>query len=224
MRKAGCVGEMKKVSYDATVKALHELRAGWIQSGIKYAIVGNALEMLDNQHEALACKDAAIAEQARQLKEALAQVERYKAWVDDLQSGMYVNCVYCGHRYGPTETTPVSMADALKEHIEHCPEHPASKLRAELERVKRERNEAIQQLSGHCWCCKIGVRTKFGKGNLYECKYVGGRAGIRAVCPHWEWDFPREENGGENKTNADKPQYPVSDAIIRTFCKTRANE
>lgn len=67
---------------------------------------------------------------------------------------------------------------------------------AELEQTTRERDAAIQQLSGHCWCCKIGVRTKFGKGNLYECKYVGGRAGIRAVCPHWEWDFPCAENGG----------------------------
>ena len=58
-----------------------------------------------------------------------AERDRLKAWVDDLQSGMYVNCVYCGHRYGPGETTPVSMADALKEHIEQCPKHPMSGLK-----------------------------------------------------------------------------------------------
>ena len=61
--------------------------------------------------------------------ETAAERDRLKAWVDDLQSGMYVNCVYCGHRYGPGETTPVSMADALKEHIEQCSEHPMSRLK-----------------------------------------------------------------------------------------------
>lgn len=63
-----------------------------------------------------------------------AENERLTAWVEDLQSGMYVNCVYCGHRYGPGETTPVSMADALKAHVEQCPEHPMSALRAEVDR------------------------------------------------------------------------------------------
>lgn len=58
----------------------------------------------------------------------IAEIERLKAWVADLQSGLYVNCVYCGHRYGPGETTPVAMADALKAHIARCPEHPMSEL------------------------------------------------------------------------------------------------
>ena len=71
-----------------------------------------------------------------------------RQWVTDLQSGMYVNCVYCGHRYGPGETTPVSMADALKEHVESCPQHPMSalkadrdRLRAEVERLRRQAAE-----------------------------------------------------------------------------------
>lgn len=67
-----------------------------------------------------------------------AENERLRAWIDDLQSGMYVNCVYCGHRYGPGETTPVSMADSLKAHIEQCPKHPMSTLKAENERLKAE--------------------------------------------------------------------------------------
>lgn len=58
------------------------------------------------------------------------EVARLRACVSDLQSGLYVNCVYCGHRYGPGETTPVSMADALKAHVEQCPEHPMSALKA----------------------------------------------------------------------------------------------
>lgn len=64
-----------------------------------------------------------------------AENERLESWVSDLQSGMYVNCVYCGHRYGPGETTPVSMADALKAHVEQCPKHPMSALKAEVERL-----------------------------------------------------------------------------------------
>ena len=63
-------------------------------------------------------------------------VRKLLAWIDDLQSGMYVNCVYCGHRYGPRETTPATMADLLKEHIERCPDHPMSALKAENERLR----------------------------------------------------------------------------------------
>jgi DNA-directed RNA polymerase subunit RPC12/RpoP len=72
------------------------------------------------------CKEA-----ADEISRLQADVERLTSWVADLQSGMYVNCVYCGHRYGPGEITPVSMADALKAHIETCPQHPMSALRAE---------------------------------------------------------------------------------------------
>lgn len=61
--------------------------------------------------------------------EAAEEIERLEIWVNDLQSGMYVNCVYCGHRYGPGETTPVSMADALKAHIEQCSKHPMATLK-----------------------------------------------------------------------------------------------
>lgn len=64
-------------------------------------------------------------------------IARLKAWVADLQSGMYVNCVYCGHRYGPADGTPVALADVLKEHVEHCPEHPAMKAMRALENLRR---------------------------------------------------------------------------------------
>lgn len=68
----------------------------------------------------------------------LARCAALMTWVNDLQSGMYVNCVYCGHRYGPGETTPVSMADALKAHIEQCPDHPMSKLKAENAQLRAQ--------------------------------------------------------------------------------------
>ena len=65
------------------------------------------------------------------------EIERLQAWVADLQSGMHVNCVYCGHRYGPKKDTPVAMADVLKAHIEQCPQHPMSKLKAERDDLAR---------------------------------------------------------------------------------------
>lgn len=55
--------------------------------------------------------------------------KRLRQWVKDLQSGMYVNCVYCGHRYGPSDKVPTSMAEVLKEHVEQCPKHPMSELK-----------------------------------------------------------------------------------------------
>lgn len=65
----------------------------------------------------------------------LSELEKTKQWVADCQSGMYVNCVYCGHRYGPEDEVPVAMADMLKEHIEQCPKHPMSALKKALESV-----------------------------------------------------------------------------------------
>ena len=70
-------------------------------------------------------------------KWALQEIERLSQWVNDLQSGMYVNCVYCGHRYGPREDTPVAMADVLREHIEQCPQHPLSAAKAQIERLTK---------------------------------------------------------------------------------------
>ena len=60
------------------------------------------------------------------------EIERLNSWISDLQAGCYVNCVYCGHRYGRDGEVPVSMADVLKRHIAQCPQHPMSKLVATL--------------------------------------------------------------------------------------------
>jgi DNA-directed RNA polymerase subunit RPC12/RpoP len=73
-------------------------------------------------------------------QEALEQILRLRrgnaqlmTWIHDLQSGMYINCVYCGHRYGPKDKTPATMADMLKAHIEVCPSHPMSVLKRRIE-------------------------------------------------------------------------------------------
>jgi hypothetical protein len=76
-----------------------------------------------------------LRDQVRILEE---ENQRLMAWVHDLQSGMFINCVYCGHRYGPTQSThaaavrpdtpAVSMQELLKQHIAQCPKHPMSEL------------------------------------------------------------------------------------------------
>lgn len=74
--------------------------------------------------------DKSVQEEITSLRARLAESE---AWVDDLQAGMYINCVYCGHRYGPEDEVPATMADVLKEHIEQCPKHPMSELKNRAE-------------------------------------------------------------------------------------------
>jgi hypothetical protein len=71
------------------------------------------------------------------------EIQYLRAWVQDLQSGMYVNCVYCGHRYGPKDfpqSIPAApkpdMAEALRKHIESCPKHPMSALRVRVARLE----------------------------------------------------------------------------------------
>ena len=73
------------------------------------------------------------------------EIARLKQWINDLQSGMYINCVYCGHRYGPSKDTPVAMAEVLKQHIEVCPEHPMSKLRVKYETLLNACKTAIRK-------------------------------------------------------------------------------
>lgn len=63
--------------------------------------------------------------------------DRLQQWVHDCQAGMYINCVYCGHRYGPDDEVPATMADVLKEHIEQCPQHPMSALKIERDDLAR---------------------------------------------------------------------------------------
>ena len=66
---------------------------------------------------------------------AAQEIKRLRSWVSDLQSGMFVNCVYCGHRFGHRADTQVSMAEVLYQHIEKCPQHPMSAMKAQLEEL-----------------------------------------------------------------------------------------
>lgn len=81
---------------------------------------------------------------------ACTEIEQLRNWVNDLQSGMFINCVYCGHRYGPSATTPSTAAEILKMHIERCPKHPMSQLKSEIEQLRKdweERNHRVGELA-----------------------------------------------------------------------------
>jgi hypothetical protein len=66
----------------------------------------------------------------------VAEIDRLNRWVADCQSGMYINCVYCGHRYPPG--TPDVRDKVLYEHIRRCPKHPLQKALEEIESLKKE--------------------------------------------------------------------------------------
>lgn len=90
--------------------------------------------------------------------------ERLKQWVNDLHSSMYVNCVYCGHRYGPKENTPVSMSDVLRAHIEKCPMHPMSALKQQIADLTAKLEAAEQKLviSDKYWQERQEWRSRMG--------------------------------------------------------------
>lgn len=94
---------------------------------------GKLAERFETQREEL---DMVLAANIR----LASTVEDTQAWVRDLQSGMYVNCVYCGHQYGPSETTVASQA--LTAHVEQCPKHPMSAIKIERDRLR----EAMQRV------------------------------------------------------------------------------
>jgi hypothetical protein len=84
-------------------------------------------------------------------EDAVEEIVRLCTRVDELQSGMYINCVYCGHYYGPDDETPESMADVIREHIEQCPKHPMSVLRIRVDQaIAVVKNlQVLQSYQGH---------------------------------------------------------------------------
>ncbi len=74
------------------------------------------------------------------------QQAELEKWINDLQSGMYINCVYCGHRYGPNDEVPSSMADTLKEHIEQCPKHPMNFLKQDYDLLVKNLEDTVELL------------------------------------------------------------------------------
>lgn len=119
------------------------------------------------------------------LQELQKENERLKQWVIDLQSGMYINCVYCGHRYGPSEDTPAVMADILKEHIEVCPEHPMSKLKCENEELKKD-IEFLHKEANKPWNVRIIAPTEKDPFRRLNCTLVDIGRADRILIVHCE--------------------------------------
>ncbi len=92
------------------------------------------------------------------IRHLINKIRKQKDWIDDLQSGMYVNCVYCGFRYGNKETTPTSMANILKEHVENCEDHPMFLLKKFNEKLKEENRKLTSELE-----TSLSVGEKFVK-------------------------------------------------------------
>ena len=106
----------------------------------------------------------------RQAQELEAENERLEKWVNDLQSGMYINCAYCGHRYGPNNEVPASivappdtvaakglatgpdvdidwtMADVLTAHVEKCPKHPLSAAKKSIQPLKEQIRDLLEAI------------------------------------------------------------------------------
>jgi len=72
------------------------------------------------------------------IKQLQEENKRLEEWIDDLQSGMYINCVYCGHRYGPKCNITISMRKQLEKHINICPKHPLSLARKEIVELEKK--------------------------------------------------------------------------------------
>ena len=123
-------------------------------------------------------------------RDLLGEVERLRRWIADLQSGMSINCVYCGHRYGPDPGTPIAMAEVLKKHVEVCPEHPMSTLRTAA-RTLLDASNAGREAIGRVLAPVLAIVPPSERG--YE------RAVVKARTT-WEHEQPVFEARGRAAT------------------------
>lgn len=71
-----------------------------------------------------------------------------------------------------------------------------------IEHLLAERNTAIEELRGICWCCAHGRKWENAPcwSNMITCEHlkeirVLARSGGKSKCPHWEWRGTRKEGG-----------------------------
>ncbi len=130
------------------------------------------------------------------IKELEAEVDKLLKWVHDLQSGMFINCVYCGHRYGPNDEIPATMADILKEHVEQCPKHPMSALKAERDELRakvRQCDHLAFKVAVMVQLRKLGTRSAVAD-ELLNYLNVGGVDGPVDI-PSWVEQYKIETDG-----------------------------
>ena len=102
------------------------------------------MHMIEKNHE---CECEALQDCKQEIERLRSEQESAQQHIADLQSGIYVNCVYCGHRYGPRDSTPTSIAEVLTKHIEKCPKHPLTAAKAEIKAlyiILKEKSASIK--------------------------------------------------------------------------------
>lgn len=115
--------------------------------------------------------------------------ERLQQWVSDLQGRMYINCVYCGHRYGPDDEEPEhdTMQEELRAHVEQCPKHPMSALKADYERLRVEVADTARVAGelGHVGTAnRLRAALAQPNPNPPTCADCGGITQLLYRCPH----------------------------------------
>lgn len=97
-------------------------------------------------------------------------IKQYEQWFNALQPDVYANCAYCGHQYRLADKASVSLVEAMRQHIERCPKHPMSRLKADLARVMAERDAAVADLALVSSCRTCGNWTVWCDDNPDACK------------------------------------------------------
>lgn len=72
-----------------------------------------------------------------------------------------------------------------------------------IETLLEERDAAVEELRGICWCCANGkpMRTNAWPHNkITTCEHLAergilGHAGRRKECPYWQWRGPQKGGG-----------------------------
>ena len=86
-----------------------------------------------------------------------------RQWIDDLQSGMYINCVYCGHRYGPAFCQECEGSGISKYNPDHMPD----KLCSECSGSGRT-DDHVNGITHCCACEGTGEGTPVAMGDVLK--------------------------------------------------------
>lgn len=83
-----------------------------------------------------------------------------------------------------------------------CMAHTMKEAATAIETLLTEREAAVEELRGICWCCAHGKKWDKAPAlsKMTTCEYmpiqVSGalaRGGGKCKCPHWEWRGPQKE-------------------------------
>ena len=73
------------------------------------------------------------------------EIKTLKGWINGLPQ-LYVNCVYCGHRFKPNPEVFPSQTDVVREHMEKCSKHPLFQANQKIKELKKVIEELEKRL------------------------------------------------------------------------------